>query len=87
MFNLDTLHTHNFNWQDRSHKVTYCFSYGNNPEKKLGANHIWLVVNLDTCVLKISKSLSILKQPKEIIEKVVEREVKDYLSNEVLEQL
>jgi len=87
MFNLDITNTHNFNWQEKLHKVDYCFTRLDNAERKLSFNQIWLVIHFEHSVLKISKPQNILKQPKEIIEKVVEREVKEYLSNEVLEKL
>jgi len=87
MFNLDSTNNYSFTWQEKLHEVTYKFSRQEHHEQKLAYNHLWLTINYEHTVLKISKPQSILKQPKEIIEKVIEREVKDYISNEVLQQL
>jgi hypothetical protein len=44
-------------------------------------------VEWEKTLLKVSKPETFLKQHKEVIEKIVEREVKEYLANEVIEQL
>jgi hypothetical protein len=46
------------------------------------ATDIWLVIELGTTILKIKKPELILKQPTIIVEKIVEREVKQYLDAE-----
>jgi hypothetical protein len=87
MLHLNKLSSCDFFWLEKLHQINYFCTKEAVNENKMAFNQVWLVIDWEKTIIKILKPETILRQPREVIEKIVEREVKQYLANEVIEQL
>jgi hypothetical protein len=87
MLHLNKTRSLTFLLEDKLYNVCYHCSKDDAADKQIAYHPVWLTVEWEKTLLKVSKPETFLKQPKEVIEKIVEREVKEYLANEVIEQL
>lgn len=74
---------YSFPYKDTTITLHYCFA-GNELDKGL-KNTVLMVIALEMVTIRSIKPESILRQPKEVIQKIVEREVKEYLVSEQLQ--
>ena len=75
-----------FYFNGHSIQATYSFSAYNKPGKATKSNKIYLDMEFphptknETVTVRAPKSARILNQPKEVIEAIAQRDVKDFLS-------
>lgn len=81
MIQLNNVLNYSFLYNAAEYSVSY---YCVKDESNLfyPTSDVWLVIELGSTILKIKKPELILKQPTLIVEKIVEREVKQYLDAE-----
>ena len=87
MSNTLTANTPSFNFNNHSIEATYSFSEYSGNSKTAKSNKVWLnmmfthPVKEEPIVVRAAKSSRLLSQPKEVIEAIAQRDLRNYLSS------
>ncbi len=80
---LNTLHPYRFDKEEENFFVRYSLSFESPLDQRPAPlGNVWLIITIDGITersLQLSKPFSLLRQPKEIVEIVVQREAWHYI--------